>query len=70
MVCLGDYQYNIMDKDGNLMCKEDYPGMADEIIEGKVKVGDGEGGVNFVDVKTGNEMWGRFKKEMYYEKEN
>ena len=42
--------------------------MAQEVFDGKVKVGDGEGGINFVDVQTGEELWRNFKKEMYYER--
>ena len=68
IVSLGDYQYNIINEKGEFVCKRDYPGMAQEVFDGKVKVGDGEGGINFVDMQTGEELWRNFKKEMYYER--
>lgn len=68
VVALGDYKYNIINERGELICKESFPGMAQEVMDGKVKVGDGENGINFVDVQTGELMWSRFKKEMYYER--
>ena len=69
IVCLGEYEFNIIDEKGNFICHNNYSGMADEIVGGYVKVGDGEGGINFVDVQTGNEIWPSFKKEMYYERQ-
>ena len=68
VVCLGNYEYNIIDENGNLICSTNYSGMADEIVGGYVKVGDGEGGINFVNAQTGALIWPSFKKEMYYER--
>lgn len=67
VVCLGDHEFNIIDEKGNYICRKNYKGMADDIIGGSVKVGDGESGINFVNAQTGEEMWPSFKKEMYYE---
>lgn len=66
VVSLGDYLYNIINEKGEMICKHDYPGMAQEVLDGKVKVSDGEGGVNFVDIETGEELWNKFRKELYY----
>jgi len=68
VVCLDEFEYNIIDENGNFICEENYKGMAEEVLDGKVKVGDGNGGVNFVDAQTGEVMWKTWKKEMYYEK--
>ena len=64
IVCLGDYKYNIINNKGEFICHCDYKGMGDKIINGYVKVGDGEGGINFVNASTGKELWTKFKKEL------
>lgn len=69
VVAIDDYSFNIIDTEGNFICKKNYPGMSLEIVGGKAKVADGEGGINFVDAQTGDEMWKSYKKEMYYEKQ-
>ena len=66
IVAIDDYQFNIINTKGAFVCKHDYNGMSLEMMEGKVKVSDGKGGINFVDVKTGDELWDEFKKEMCY----
>ena len=63
VVSVGDYEYNIIDEKGNMLCPKNYAGMTVEINDNKVKVSDGNGNVNFVDVRTGNEVWPEWKRE-------
>ena len=58
-----NFKFNIGTIDGKLLCGNGYTMMSRDWSDGKVKVGDGEGNVNFVRISDGSLVWSSWRLE-------